>query len=94
MLNFPLSCSYARLPYNTYDMIKGGIQAGSNLKWDRIDILDSNYIEQVKRDGYGTFSKADVIRVPIGTKQLYADAGLSSAMLDKIVEHNFYFETA
>ena len=94
MLTFPLSCSYVRLPYNTYDMIKGNIQSGSNLKWDRIDILDSYYIEQVKKDSYGCFSNAKVIRVPIGSKQLYADAGLSSAFLDKIVEHNFYFETA
>ena len=92
---FPLNCSYVRFPYNTYDMLKGGFgKGGWNLKWDRIDILDSNYIAQVKANSYGTFSQADVIRVPIGTKQLYADAGLSSVILDKIVEHNFYFETA
>ncbi len=92
---FPLSCSYVRFPYNTYEMIKCYINKdGLNTKWDRIDILDSNYIGQVKANRYGTFSSANVIRVPIGTKQLYADAGLSSAILDKIVEHNFYFETA
>lgn len=94
-LSFALNCSYVRLPYNTSDMIKGLIGTGSwGIKWDRIDILDTNYIIQVKTDWYATFGRANIIRVPIGSKQLYADAGLSSATLDKIVEHNFYFKTA
>lgn len=90
-LNFVHSASYVRLPYDvSVKCLSTNIQCGAWAnKWDVIDILDTNLVDAVKANGYKTYSKADVVNVPIGSKQVYIDAGVSAAVLQKINEVNF-----
>lgn len=91
---FPRSCNYFRFPYNMSQLAKGAIYTGQwGVKWSQIDILDNRVLWQVKNNVYGTFSGADIIRVPIGTKQLYANYGTSQSILNKMVEYNFKYMT-
>lgn len=89
----PHNCNYIRFPYNMSLLAKGAVSIGDwSRKWSQIDILDNRVLWQVKSNGYGTFSKADVIRVPIGTKQLYANNGVGGDILNKMVEYNFKYK--
>lgn len=90
-LNFVHSASYVRLPYDvSVKCLSNNIQCGAWAnKWDVIDILDTNLVSAVKVNGYKTYSRADVVNVPIGSKQVYIDAGVSAAVLQKINEVNF-----
>lgn len=90
-LSFIHSASYVRFPYDvSVKCLTNNIWCGSlENKWDVIDILDTNLVVAVKSNGYKTYSRADVVNVPIGSKQVYIDAGVSSAVLQKINEVNF-----
>lgn len=85
-------CDYIRFPYNAASKMLCSISKNSwSGSWKKIDILDNSVLSQVKNNVYATFSSADVIRVPIGTKQLYANYGISQSMLNKMVEYNFNY---
>lgn len=82
---------YVRLPQNA-NVHQVTITSGNlNRKWDVIDILCSEYVWQVRSNSASTFSNADVIRVPIGAKQQYIDAGTESTITDKMIEVNFKY---
>lgn len=90
-LSFVHSASYVRLPYDvSVKCLSTYIECGAWAnKWDVIDILDTNLVGAVKSNGHTTYSRADVVNVPIGSKQVYIDAGVKAAVLQKINEVNF-----
>lgn len=93
MFGYFANCDYIRFPYNAASTMLCDIsKQSSSGSWKKIDILDENVLSQVKKNTYSTFSSAYVIRVPIGTKQLYANAGVSQSILNKMVEYNFKYE--
>lgn len=94
---FGYSCSYVRVPYNFNDQSEAGLFGADRLTgitWDEVDILEPDVIPQYA-GGQGTslFWTTSLIRVPIGTKQKYIDAGANATRVtNKMVEVNFYYE--
>lgn len=89
---FFTKCDYIRFPYNATSIIQCVVHGGNfSSKWAKVDVLDANYFSQIKVNSYGVFGRCDLIRVPVGSKQLYVNNGVSSNILDKIVEHNFKY---
>lgn len=85
-------CDYIRFPYNTVTRLLCLINTNNwTNKWAKIDILDAAYWNKVKENMYGVFSNANIIRVPIGSKQLYINNGVPQGILSKMAEHNFKY---
>lgn len=92
-LNFSLSASYVRFPYNISDYYTPLSLSASNWtdKWDAIDILDDRFLIVVKNNAFYTYSRANIIRVPTGAKQVYIDNGTASNITAIMVETDFNY---
>ena len=97
LYSFGYSCSYVRIPYNFNDQSEVGLTGTNRLTgitWDEVDILEPDVIPAYAgNSGTSTFWTTSIIRVPIGTKQKYIDAGANATRVtNKMVEVNFYYE--
>ena len=95
--SFPYSCSYVRIPYNFNEQSDVGITGADRLAgitWYEVDILEPDVIPDYTRNkGTSTFWTTSLIRVPIGTKQKYIDAGANATRVtSKMVEVNFNYK--
>ena len=97
LYSFGYSCSYVRIPYNFNDQSEVGLTGTNRLTgitWDEVDILEPDVIpDYAGNKGMANFWTTSLIRVPIGTKQKYIDAGANATRVtNKMVEVNFYYE--
>lgn len=83
-------CDYLRFPYNLSEFFKCNLNNSMWKTWKKVDILYNGYFGSVKSSS-ASFGNTTIIRVPVGSKQLYANNGVSSKILDKIVEYNFKY---
>lgn len=95
--SFGYSCSYVRVPYNFNDQSEVGLTGANRLTgitWDEVDILEPDVIPAYAgSSGTSTFWTTSIIRVPIGARQKYIDAGANATRVtNKMVEVNFYYE--
>ena len=92
-LIFRSSASYVRFPYNMCDFYSSAqLNCGAwTNKWDTIDILDSRFVQAVKTNGYNTYARANIIRVPTGAKQVYINNGTAAAITAIMVETDFNY---
>lgn len=97
LYSFPYSCSYVRIPYNVNEQSEKGITGADRLNgitWDVVDILEPDVVPTYAGSG-GTsnFWTTSLIRVPIGTKQKYIDAGANATRVtSKMVEVYFNYK--
>lgn len=95
--NYGIMCkfdaNYVRIPYNTSEMVESlRMDVNSwSMRWKIIDILDARFIAAVKNNSYGTYSRADVVNVPIGTKQVYINEGTKTDVTNKMNEVVFKY---
>lgn len=95
--SFGYSCSYVRVPYNFNDQSEAGLIGADRLAgitWTEVDILEPDVIPKYAgSSGTSTFWTTSIIRVPIGTKQKYIDAGANATRVtDKMVEVDFNYK--
>lgn len=84
------NCDYLRFPYNLSEFFKCGLNNSMWKNWKQVDILYSGYFSRVKSSS-ASFERTTTIRVPVGSKQLYANNGVSQAILNKMIEYNFNY---
>lgn len=83
------NCDYIRFPHNAASIMLCLVSKNSwSGSWKKIDILDPSFFSQTAKNNYGTFSAAEVIRVPVGSKQLYK----ATPCFSKIVEFDFKYQ--